>query len=66
MTCALRNYSSKAEAKRALKRIQAKVPGATASRIFRCPDCGMWHLAKRLNPAREAPGPPPTDTGQRP
>jgi hypothetical protein len=38
------------------------VPGATASRIFRCPDCGMWHLAKRLKPARELPpSAPPTD-----
>jgi hypothetical protein len=57
-----RGYRSKAEAKRALGHIRAKVPGATASRIFRCPDCGMWHLAKRLKPARELPpSAPPTD-----
>jgi ribosomal protein L32 len=57
MSCeSLRNYGSKSDAKRAMKRTQSKVPGGTASRIYRCPGCGQWHIARRRPPAGEGRG----------
>jgi hypothetical protein len=70
MTCKdRRGYRSKGEAKKALRHMETKIPGETASRIYRCPleGCHMWHLAMRREPARELPpSAPPADTGRRP
>ena len=48
--CAKREYHTKAQAKRALKRIQSQAQKNRVAQVYRCRDCEFWHMSS--NPVR--------------
>jgi hypothetical protein len=51
MSCAKKEYATKAKAKRSLLRQQPNFRRPKAVRVYRCPECGWWHLTseRRFN-----------------
>lgn len=43
MSCRKLGYWRKADAKRAVKRIQTSLGGGKPVHFYRCPRCGKWH-----------------------